>query len=97
MFSLILFDQEIMVEVLCVDDGTREQLPLSRLRPLEEQFAQLPSQALCCALSGVLPLASEPTDKGRYNVSVYAVLCFDGFQPKELHLSWVFCFQTFSF
>ena len=41
------------VEVLYVDEGNGEGLPLSRLRPLEEKFRKLPFQALCCELSGV--------------------------------------------
>ena len=45
-----------MVSVLSVDDGNRETVGLSRLRPLEEKFVKLPCQALCCALSGVRPV-----------------------------------------
>ena len=51
------------VKVLCVDDGNRENLPLTRLRPLEEKFATLPWQAICCALSGVQPLPVDSSKK----------------------------------
>ena len=44
------------VEVLCIDDGNRERLPLNRLRALDENLAVVPCQALCCALAGVKPL-----------------------------------------
>ena len=49
-----------MVSVLSVDDGNRETVGLSRLRPLEEKFVKLPCQALCCALSGVRPVNPAP-------------------------------------
>ncbi|XP_032232054.2 uncharacterized protein LOC5507515 isoform X2 [Nematostella vectensis] len=54
----------VTVEVLCVDDGNREKLPLSRLRPLPDAFTVLPCQAVCCALSGIQPIRSpEKTQK----------------------------------
>lgn len=49
-----------MVSVISVDDGNRETVGLSRLRPLEEKFVKLPCQALYCALSGVRPVHSGP-------------------------------------
>ena len=51
------------MEVYCVDDGNRESLGLSRLRPLEEKFSKLPCQALCCALFGVRPIPQTPPSK----------------------------------
>lgn len=48
------------VEVLCVDDGNRERLPLSRLRHLDAVLADIPCQAVCCALAGVQPLVRNP-------------------------------------
>ena len=63
------------MDVLCVDDGTRERLPLSRLRVLEEQFAQLPCQALCCALAGVQPVVNVLSGQGKY-LCLYLVSVF---------------------
>ncbi|XP_014670850.1 PREDICTED: uncharacterized protein LOC106811663 [Priapulus caudatus] len=50
--------QEYEVDVVYIDYGNEERLPLSRLRPLEKQFAQLPQQALCCSLAKVCPPAN---------------------------------------
>lgn len=49
-----------IVSVVSVDDGNRDKVGLSRLRPLEEKFTKLPCQGLCCALSGVRPIKPTP-------------------------------------
>ena len=38
-----------------VDYGNEEQLPLSRLQPLDPSFLDLPCQALSCCLWGIKP------------------------------------------
>ncbi|XP_070558426.1 uncharacterized protein [Ptychodera flava] len=43
------------VDLLYVDYGNRERLPLTRLRTLNEQFTKLPCQAVCCCLAQVCP------------------------------------------
>ena len=46
------------VKVHYVDYGNQEQLPLSHLRPLEQQFCQLPCQALECSIANIQPSES---------------------------------------
>ena len=51
------------VEVLYVDYGNIEQLPIARIKELKPQFASLPQQAIPCCLYGVSPSAASWTDK----------------------------------
>ena len=60
-----VFFKNDSVEVLYVDDGNKESLPLSRLRPLEQKFRQLPCQAVCCELSGIQLSSEVNMEKGR--------------------------------
>ena len=46
---------EATVKVKYVDYGNEEELPLSRLQPLDPSFLSLPSQALSCYVSGIVP------------------------------------------
>ncbi len=45
----------VCVKVQYIDYGNQEQVPLSRLRVLEESFYDLPCQALSCFLAGIKP------------------------------------------
>ena len=51
------------VEVLYVDYGNAEFLPITRIKELKPQFASLPQQAIPCCLYGVSPNANSWTDK----------------------------------
>ena len=53
------------VEVLYVDEGNSETLPLSRLRDLDKKFAHLPSQALCVQLRGLELKEGVKLDEGK--------------------------------
>ena len=46
---------EATVKVKYVDYGNEEELPLSRLQPLDPSFLSLPCQALSCCVSGIMP------------------------------------------
>ena len=46
-------DKGDMVEVIYVDYGNHESLPLSRLCMLRKDHAELPMMAILCALEGV--------------------------------------------
>lgn len=45
----------ISVDVIYVDYGNRERIPVSRLRPLHPRFMTDPAQAVCCRLARVKP------------------------------------------
>ena len=45
----------VWVKVNYVDYGNQEQLPLSRLRVLDQSFCSLPCQALSCSVAGIEP------------------------------------------
>nr|XP_020474573.1 RING finger protein 17 isoform X3 [Monopterus albus] len=47
------------VEVLYVDLGSKEILPVSDLRKIKDEFFALPSKAIPCCLSGVIPLDGQ--------------------------------------
>jgi tudor domain-containing protein 1/4/6/7 len=51
------------VEVLYVDYGNIESLPITRIKELKPQFAALPQQAILCCLYGVSPSAPSWTDQ----------------------------------
>ena len=51
------------VEVLYVDYGNIEVLPITRIKELKPQFAALPQQAVPCCLYGVSPSAPNWTDQ----------------------------------
>ena len=44
------------VQVIYVDFGNHETLPVSRLRMLRKEHAELPMMSVLCALEGVTPL-----------------------------------------
>ena len=46
-----------VVEVLFVDLGTSENVPLSKVHKLPSRFLELPRQALICGLGGVKPIS----------------------------------------
>jgi len=43
------------VQVIYVDFGNYESLPMSRLRILRKEHAELPMMAVLCALDGAVP------------------------------------------
>ena len=45
----------VWVKVNYIDYGNQEQLPLSRLRVLDQSFCSLPCQALSCSIVGIEP------------------------------------------
>ena len=47
------------VDVLLVDYGDCESVPLTRIRTLPQGFVTLPKQAITCSLSGVKPAVEE--------------------------------------
>ena len=47
------------VEVLFIDYGNFETVPLSNTRPLEERFTSLPSQAIQCRVNGIQHASHE--------------------------------------
>lgn len=58
------------MSVVSVDDGNREKVSLSRMRPLEEKFSKLPCQGMCCALSGIRPVHPTPAKKSGMYVNI---------------------------
>ncbi|XP_013416953.1 uncharacterized protein LOC106178356 [Lingula anatina] len=56
------------VDVVYVDYGNRERLPLDRVRHLAPDFAQLPTQAFYCALSQVAPPDGSGVWSSEYNL-----------------------------
>ncbi|XP_074608990.1 uncharacterized protein LOC141863372 isoform X2 [Acropora palmata] len=56
-----------IVSVVSVDDGNREKVGLSHMRPLEEKFSKLPCQGMCCALSGIRPVHPTPEKKSGFS------------------------------
>lgn len=54
------------VEVLFVDLGTSENVPLSNVHKLvPSRFLELPRQALICGLSGIKPVSGEWSTEAR--------------------------------
>lgn len=62
------------MSVVSVDDGNREKVGLSRMRPLEEKFSKLPCQGMCCALSGIRPVHPTPEKKSGMYVNIKCTL-----------------------
>lgn len=48
-------DDTSQVQVIYVDFGNHEPLPVSRLRMLRKEHAELPMMAVLCALDGAVP------------------------------------------
>ena len=48
-------DDTSLVQVIYVDFGNHEPLPVSRLRMLRKEHAELPMMAVLCALDGAAP------------------------------------------
>lgn len=48
-------DDTSQVEVIYVDFGNHEPLPVSQLRTLRKEHAELPMMAVLCALDGAVP------------------------------------------
>ncbi len=59
----------IQVRTFLIDEGAEIDVPVCHLRPLEQQFSYLPSQAIHCMLAGVAPLECDFTLKafGEFN------------------------------
>lgn len=68
-------------EVLYIDYGNSECLPLSELRVLPHQFAVLPAQAVPCCLDGVL---CRPDTSGSW--STQEVDEFSGLADDEVQM-----------
>ena len=42
-----------------IDEGKTEDVTVRSIRPLEEQFAKLPAQAVHCMMGGIAPVEYE--------------------------------------
>jgi tudor domain-containing protein 1/4/6/7 len=65
-YRALILDSDIasrQVEVLYVDYGNAELLPIARIKELKPQFAALPQQAIPCCLYGVSPNAPSWTSQ----------------------------------
>ena len=56
-------------QVLYIDYGNSETVPLSRLRRMKAQFTHCPAMAIKCSIFGVTPRDGQVSDK--FNVLMY--------------------------
>lgn len=79
-------DDTSQVEVIYVDFGNHEQVPVSRLRVLRKEHAELPMMAVLCALDGAVPSGGV-----RIQLCIVHTECFKSthnlilFLPKSTH------------
>lgn len=80
-------DDTSQVQVIYVDFGNHEQVPVSRLRALRKEHAELPMMAVLCALDGAVPsggVRMQLCFKSTHNLIIYFVLAQIYSSSKEL-------------
>lgn len=77
------------LEVLYIDYGNSEVIPLARAKALKPEFSSLPSQALHCALSGVAAVGGDETSSNFLQLVEDPEMPFDlevvAMKPNSVH------------